>query len=296
MTVFETFLHEFYKLLIEAAPFFAIGVAFGALFESYVHPNLILKYLKRGPLSVFIAAIIGAILPGCACATMPMAESMKNKGGSLGTVSSFILVSPLVGPHTMILAYGLLGLKFTLARIVFSISGAVVLGLGFQYLESKKWISYENDSSVGKSSCEPGCCSPKTEKLPSFTGSLFAISKDLGKYFLLGLVIASTLIAIIPPDFIPRYLGGNSLWSYLFAAFSGIPIYVCEGEEIPLVVSLMNLGLGEGPAFTFMMGAVGTCIPTMVMAKKIIGMKPMVLYAGFWLVFAVGTGYLVSLF
>ena len=71
---------------------------------------------------------------------------------------------------------------------------------------------------------------------------------------------------------------------------------MCEGEEIPLVVSLMNLGLGEGPAFTFMMGAVGTCIPTMVMAKKIIGMKPMVLYAGFWLVFAVGTGYLVSLF
>ncbi len=76
----------------------------------------------------------------------------------------------------------------------------------------------------------------------------------------------------------------------------GIPVYICEGEEIPITLSLLKLGLGQGPALTFLLGAVGTCIPTMLMACKIIGRRATILYLIGWFIFAPLSGFLFSLF
>jgi uncharacterized membrane protein YraQ (UPF0718 family) len=76
----------------------------------------------------------------------------------------------------------------------------------------------------------------------------------------------------------------------------GIPIYICEGEEIPITYSLIALGLSKGPALTFLLGAVGTCIPTLLFAQKILGKKPMIIYAAYWALFAPLCGIIFSLF
>jgi uncharacterized membrane protein YraQ (UPF0718 family) len=51
-----------------------------------------------------------------------------------------------------------------------------------------------------------------------------------------------------------------------------------------------------GPAFTFMLGAVGTCIPTIAMAPRVIGRTATYVYVGVWLLLAIGGGWLVSRF
>ena len=48
------------------------------------------------------------------------------------------------------------------------------------------------------------------------------------------------------------------------------------------------MGVGIGPAFTFMQASVGTCLPTLMMLPKLIGVKLTVAYLAFWLLYSVG--------
>lgn len=297
MFLLETIHHilkEFISLTVTVIPYFILGTAFGALIEVYLRPAFAFRYLNKGGFSVVNASILGAILPGCACTTVPMAEGIKEKGASLGTLAAFIMVSPLLSPQTVVLTYAILGLKFTIARIIFSLSGAIILGLLFNYFEKKKIRGFIplKKSEDDCTSCLPSC---KTEKL-SFGRSFIRITKDLGKYFVLGMFIASLLTVLVPEEAIPKYIGSSGVFAYLVAVLIGIPVYICEGEEIPLARALLKLGLDNGPSFSFLLGSVGTCIPTMLMAQRIIGKRPVLFYIIYWFLFAIGSGLIFSLF
>lgn len=291
--IIQLVIREFLSLTIAVAPFFVIATAIGALIEVYVNVDIALKYLNRGTLSIVNASILGAILPGCACATMPMAAALKEKGIRIGTVSAFIMVSPLLSPQTVILTYGLLGLKFAVSRVLFSLTGAIILGILFNFLER------ENPRGVlmGKQDecCPTESVSSEGEVKPTFISSFIKTTVNLGKYFILGMFIASLLTVFIPEEAIPKYIGSSGPFAYLVAALLGIPVYICEGEEIPLTKALLQIGLGEGPAFTFLLGSVGTCIPTMLMAQKIIGRSAVLYYIIYWFIFAMGSGVIFGL-
>jgi uncharacterized membrane protein YraQ (UPF0718 family) len=109
------------------------------------------------------------------------------------------------------------------------------------------------------------------------------------------MLIAAALSALLPEEAIPGFLGGSSgFWAYVLAALVGIPLYVCEGEEVPITYALVARGLGPGPALTFLLGSVGTCVPTMLMAGNIIGRRATVFYIVLWFVFAIVSGILLQ--
>ncbi len=284
-------LGEFWKTTLDVLPYFIGAVLFSALLETKLNNDTLLAPFVKGKFAIIWVSILGGILPGCACATVPLAENLRQKNAGLGVISSFLLVAPLLSPQTIILTYGFLGIKFAVWRVVAAMSGAIVLGYGLHLCEAKKWIQLPMIQK--KSCCNLSGCSNESLKPPTFFHSFWVTTKKLGGYFVLGVLIASALTVLIPTHLIPTYIG-TGLLSYIIAAVIGIPVYVCEGEEIPITRALLNLQLGSGPAFTFMMGAVGTCVPTMLMAKKIIGTRAILVYAIFWFVFAVLSGWLFS--
>jgi uncharacterized membrane protein YraQ (UPF0718 family) len=289
-----TVVKEFLTLTIDVLPYFILGVLFGALLEKYSSPGLIIKYLGKGTKSIINASLLGSILPGCSCATIPMAGGLKAAGAPVATVTAFIMVSPLLSPHTLVLNYGMLGWEFTLARILFSLAGAISLGLIVRAFETKKvkgFVFPEILPMAGGTGLNDA--GPDRKSLVKCTVDIL---KSLGKYFLLGMLIASFLTALIPDDAISRYTGGNGPFAYIMALVIGIPLYVCEGEEIPITLALLKLGLGPGPAFTFLLGSIGTCVPTLIMAPKVIGRRPTMVYLAAWLVFALTFGVLFGLF
>ena len=302
--IFIEIFKEFYHLMILVAPYFLLGAVFGALLKTYLSPTFGLKYLNGGFSSVVYASLLGAILPGCSCATMPMADGLKGKGTRLGTITAFVMVSPLLSPQTVFLTYGILGLKFTVARVIFSLASGIIIGLLFNYLEEKKIRGFvlseevankQTEKSVQKEACD-GSDSCKTEKKKSLWQNFIEIVLEIGKYFVLGMLIGSLFTVLIPEEAIPRYLGSSGALGYLLAALVGIPLYVCEGEEIPITSSLMKLGLGAGPSMTFLLGSVGTCVATIAMSRKLIGKRPTLVYTIYWFIFAIGSGLLFSLF
>ena len=167
------FFTEFKHLFIMVLPYFLLGISAGAILESKTNFNFIYKVLGQGKKSIIFASVLGAILPGCACATMPMAEGLARKGAKLGTTAAFIMTSPLLAPQTIILTYALLGPQFTIARVIFSLMGGIGIGLIVQQLENRKYLT--PSAAVNESNC---CKS--TEKKPTFTHSFISIGKKLG--------------------------------------------------------------------------------------------------------------------
>ncbi len=299
MSYVYAFLKEFFYLTWMVLPYFLGGAAFGAALDVFIKPEFALKHLRGGWLSMAKASILGMIMPGCSCATMPMAAGLRRKGADLGTVTSFLLASPLASPQTLILTFAVLGWKFAAARALAAFFGGLMIGSVFLWLERSKpgFLDIPSPAMEKKCCSDIGCSGGDEDEGPKKFWPVFIdILKDLAKYFMLGMAIASLLTVLIPPGAIARYIGSSGPLAYISAVLVGVPLYVCEGEEIPLTLSLMKLGLGPGPAFAFLLGSVGTCIPTMIMSQKLIGRRGLLVYAVWWVAFAFTAGVLFGLF
>ncbi len=300
---------EFGVLTLTVFPYFFLGAAGGAAFAVFLTKKRSSFLFGGGngfrPLTAAITA--AALLPGCSCATMPMAAGLKRAfAPRLGVVAAFIFMSPLLSPVTVVLTWAVLGWRMTAARILASFAGSYLLGFIVNYFEDwfaggvqrvSSSLAVAGESSCGESACPPAAnLSEERSNAARFWGELKKILRSVTPYFLLGMAIAAMLSALLPEDAIPRYLGGASgIPAYFLAALVGVPIYVCEGEEVPITYALIDRGLGGGPALTFLLGSLGTCIPTILMARTIIGCRATWFYVAFWFVFAIGSGLLFQL-
>lgn len=301
--------HEFMALTWKVLPFFLIGAIAGAALQAALLRKWSERILGSRGIRPLLAAIsAAAILPGCSCATMPMAAGIKDSGAPrIGTVAAFIFMSPLLSPITVVLTWAMLGWRMTAVRIAASFAGSIGLGLIINRFDG--WFAAGTSASADTfppRRADPACNTTSYRDVADacaqasavsvtkgFVASLGAILGEITPYFLLGMLIAAALSALLPEEAIPGFLGGSSgFWAYVLAALVGIPLYVCEGEEVPITYALIARGLGPGPALTFLLGSVGTCIPTVLMARKIIGRRATVFYFAYWFVFAIGSGIL----
>ncbi|MDX2225806.1 MAG: permease, partial [Verrucomicrobiae bacterium] len=262
--------------------------------------------------SLVTAIAAGSLLPGCAMTTMPIAASLRERGARLGTLTCFIMIAPILSPHTVILTLGMLGWKFTLGRILLPVIMTFFVGWILNTLETRGWKHFQfpgfktSPKPAHKSCCSHPEAAPEEEagtdhchregadsNVP-FWKSVLNIFVQLSPYLLIGLLLVSVFQNFVTQSWIEAHLRGG-LGAYVLAALIGIPLYVCEGSEVPMTYALMEAGVGPGPAFTFLLGAVGTCIPTTAMAFRIIGWAPTLIYLAAWLVLTVGGGMLISL-
>lgn len=282
ISLITTILLDFASMTIMALPFFVLAIVLSSFIETRFSLSTAKIYLNKGKISLLYSALLGASLPGCACATVPIAKSLKAKGVRLPALATFMMVSPLIGPHTIVLTYGLLGLKFTIGRLIAALIGGVGLGLIMEALEKRNLIQMPETTEELKSCChKDDHCEVDHKK--SFLKTSWETTLSLGKYFLVGLLVASAIIHIIPPYWIMN-AKNHPVLAYAIVILMGIPIYVCEGEEVPIVKALLDIQFPVGPAFSLMIAAVGTCIPTLLMAQKIIGKKPVLVYLIYWIV------------
>jgi hypothetical protein len=104
--------------------------------------------------------------------------------------------------------------------------------------------------------------------------------------FLIGFTAVGYLaIEAIPTDWLTGYIGGDSLLSVPLAAALGIPAYVNTEASLPLVATLMDGGMGPGPAMAFLVTGAGTSIGAIsglfvIARKRIVGLVVGLLFVG----------------
>jgi uncharacterized membrane protein YraQ (UPF0718 family) len=294
---------SFADLTLQVLPWFAVGTLTAVLIQTFVPPRWAAGALS-GWRGLPVAITAGAVLPGCSCTTMPLAVGLRGMiGPRLGTLTAFVFVSPLLSPITVALTWSLLGWQMTVGRVIAALAGSAIIGLVIN--RSQAWFEAGRLAPIaGADPAYDACCQEGSSCFDigaDRTGSgswaralrlnTTAVLREVGPYFLLGMLVAAVLASAVPEDALPGVLGGSSgIAAFALAAVVGIPLYVCEGEEVPLTYGLLATGLGTGPAFTFLMGSVGTCVPTILMSRGILGRRATYFYVGFWILFAIAAG------
>ena len=94
--------------------------------------------------------------------------------------------------------------------------------------------------------------------------------QDIGRWLLLGILIAGILAALLPADFFTRHLE-NEFLSLLLMLGIGIPLYVCASASTPIAAALVLKGLSPGAALVFLLAGPATNAATIACVRRFWG-------------------------
>ena len=112
---------------------------------------------------------------------------------------------------------------------------------------------------------------------------------------IIGVAIAGLIKAIIPPEYIAKYVGGNSITANFIASLIGALMYFATLTEVPIVKALMDLGMGIGPAMALLLAGPSLSIPTVLAISKIMGMKKAIAHLSLVVIFSTICGYITGM-
>lgn len=109
--------------------------------------------------------------------------------------------------------------------------------------------------------------------------------------FLLGSTHDDTAMAgIIPNEWVAGLVGGNSLFSNLFASVVGAFMYFATLTEVPILQGLIAAGMGKGPALALLLAGPSLSLPNMLVIRGIIGTQKTLIYVLLVIVMATVSG------
>ncbi|MFG1688774.1 permease [Nonomuraea sp. NPDC049269] len=99
----QTWATVFVAICVQALPFLVFGVALSAAISAFVPASFWTKALpKRPAVAVPVAGIAGAVLPGCECASVPVASGLISRGVTPAAALAFLLSSPAINPVVLV--------------------------------------------------------------------------------------------------------------------------------------------------------------------------------------------------
>ena len=117
--------------------------------------------------------------------------------------------------------------------------------------------------------------------------------QDIGRYLLLGLVVAALIAAFVPQEWFTVF-EGNTWASMLLVLCISIPMYICATGSIPIAVALMLKGLTPGAALVLLMAGPACNLASILVVNKVMGRKTLALYLISIILGSVSFGFLVD--
>jgi uncharacterized protein len=109
--------------------------------------------------------------------------------------------------------------------------------------------------------------------------------------FLLGSTHDGQSIAgVIPNEWIQWLVGGNSVFSNLFASVVGAFMYFATLTEVPILQGLIASGMGKGPALALLLAGPSLSLPNMLVIREVMGTQKTVVYVTLVVIMATITG------
>ncbi len=117
-----------------------------------------------------------------------------------------------------------------------------------------------------------------------WVSSSWSFAQQILPLLLGGVLVAGFLLgrpgseALIPKIWISNLVGGNSLWSNLFASVVGAFMYFATLTEIPILQGLLGAGMGKGPALALLLAGPALSLPNMLVIRSILGTKKTLMF------------------
>jgi hypothetical protein len=177
----------------------------------------------------------------------------------------------------------------TVARPLAALVTASVAGIAQNLVSREEGKAVVPDLSCPIDGCCDGLdCPPEEhrhhhsfgEKLSA--GLRFAFGElwsDIAVAFLVGLILAGIISAVIPDELMSRYLGGG-LVAMLVMLAVGVPTYICATASTPIAAALVLKGVSPGAALVFLLAGPATNMASLAVILGLLGKGGTVLYLG----------------
>jgi uncharacterized membrane protein YraQ (UPF0718 family) len=302
LDIFMGILAECWEILLESAPYVLLGFFATGLLKALVPEETIVRHLgKSSAGSVLKASLFGVPLPLCSCAVIPAAIGLRKQGASKGASAAFMVSVPETGVDSVAITWALLDPLMTLVRPVSAFITATVTGLLINILPEES----ATPKNAEQGGCGSSCCAaeessdnrpPLLRRLRDGQSFAFgALLGDIGKWLLIGIVIAGVISFLVPDDFMTRYLGSEFL-SLLIMLIVGIPIYICASASTPIAAALILKGLSPGAALVFLLAGPATNAATLTVVYRYFGRAATAIYLASIAFCSLLFGYLLNRF
>jgi len=286
MTAIINILESSWDMFLDSSIYMLFGFLCAGFINAYSKTERIGRYLGKGKVrSVLLSALIGIPIPLCSCGVVPVAASLKKQGANNGATLAFLISTPETGVDSIPLTYALMDPLMAIIRPAVAFISAVTAGLLENFIGKP-----EASNELPSSSTQNFCCS----NTASFSKQNFGLIKsskiygglkyafvdllgDIGKWFVIGLLIAGLISYLIPDNMIESYLG-NDLLAMFIMLITGIPMYVCATSSTPIAAALVLKGLNPGAALVFLLAGPATNIASLSMVYKMLGKKALLIY------------------
>lgn len=136
----------------------------------------------------------------------------------------------------------------------------------------------------------------KKDERASWVESTWGFMKQIFPLLFGGVIVAGFLLgrpghpALIPEQYIQTLVGGNSLWSNLFASMAGAFMYFATLTEVPILQGLIGSGMGQGPALALLLAGPALSLPNMLVIGGVMGAKKTMVFCAIIIVLSTFAG------
>ena len=103
----------------------------------FVSQKGVMKYFGANTkkyISYSVASVSGAILAVCSCTVLPLFTGIYKRGAGIGPASAFLFSGPAINILAIVLTAQVLGYDIGIARAVFAVVMAIVIGLAMAFI------------------------------------------------------------------------------------------------------------------------------------------------------------------
>ncbi len=111
------------------------------------------------------------------------------------------------------------------------------------------------------------------DELRDWMEQTWIFSKQIIPLLFGGVLVTGFVASLLPAEVVARWVGGNTVSANLIASIIGSLWYFATLTEIPLMQSLLDLGMGKGPALTLLLAGPTLSLPSIIVIGKFLGAK-----------------------
>ena len=287
------YVNAFVSMLNGMSPYLLLGFFIAGVLHAFVPSAIYSRYLAgTGLRSVATAAAFGIPLPLCSCGVLPTAVALRRSGASRAASTSFLIATPQTGVDSIAATYSMMGLPFAILRPVAALVTSLFGGLAVGHWERMGVLDDDVavDANYEFSELPRGFWN---KVLETFKYGFFDMMQSIGRWLLIGLVVATLITVLLPDDFFSTYARWPLLNMFIIVLVA-VPMYVCATSSIPIAAALMLKGMSPGCALVLLMAGPAANMASMFVVNNAFGRKATIVYLLSIIGGAIGFGVLVD--
>jgi len=254
----QNFFLVFGSLLIEAFPFILLGALVSAAIEVFVPVSVFEKLtLLPKPLQLPAAGLAGAAFPVCECGSVPVARRLIIKGLMPSAAVTFMLAAPVLNPIVIastVVAYRGRDILWPMVLGRAGLGFLVAMAVGYVISDESKEQLLRNRSGRSKipeHEHEPSSSSTDSRartKVTSFFGHLSGDFVFMGRFLVIGAMVAAALQTFVPQSVIGG-VAGTPVINILAMMGLAFLLSLCSESDAFVAASFVQFGVGGQLAF-----------------------------------------------